>query len=58
MAIDVDAITERCEPLIMAPAEFKRSSSTAEGNLFPDLNVKLVKELGEVKLCKRTFFTP
>lgn len=35
----------KCEPLIMNPVEFKWSSSAAEGNLFPDLNVKLVKEL-------------
>mmetsp|Transcript_36219 Transcript_36219/g.87682 ORF Transcript_36219/g.87682 Transcript_36219/m.87682 type:complete len:971 (-) Transcript_36219:789-3701(-) len=35
----------KCEPLIMTPAEFKWSSSKTEGNLFPDLNIKLVKEL-------------
>ena len=34
-----------CEPLVMTPAEFKWSSSKTEGNLFPDLNIKLVKEL-------------
>ncbi|KAL3941925.1 MAG: hypothetical protein SGBAC_003781, partial [Bacillariaceae sp.] len=36
----------KCEPLIMTPVEFKWSSKIeTEGNLFPDLNIKLVKEL-------------
>ncbi|CAJ1934961.1 unnamed protein product [Cylindrotheca closterium] len=35
----------KCEPLIMTSAEFKWSSSKNESNLFPDLNIKVVKEL-------------
>lgn len=34
----------KCEPLIMTPDEFKWSSSN-QGELFPDLNIKLVNEL-------------